>query len=243
VEDLPKGEFRVCRVTVVNGAAKINLAEARRVAGPVQKAPHYCGAWVTVSVAGIAKAERSYPDIDPAADFAGVSLLDRKVGPYRALLKMGDYDGRLLLVRDDGTLADIPGPAFFLAGPRYVVTVQRSDGPAVTVFDLRSGRVVFQEDVAEASRRFAITAADPDPFRWVQIGSDFFWVPGEPTSTAPVQAVRLDLAAAQLKADALTSERVARGVPVEWIGTPGWTDCSCGVSGTSTTSPFPRIAK
>ncbi|HEY4770653.1 MAG TPA: hypothetical protein VIH51_08510, partial [Myxococcales bacterium] len=56
VEDLPKDEFRVCRVTVVNGAAKINLAEARRVAGPVQKAPHYCGAWVTVSVAGIAKA-------------------------------------------------------------------------------------------------------------------------------------------------------------------------------------------
>jgi hypothetical protein len=66
----------------------------------------------------------------------GVALLANTIGRFRAVAKLGDYDGRLLLVDKSGAVVDLPGPAHYLAYGRFLVVEHHSDADGVMIYDV-----------------------------------------------------------------------------------------------------------
>lgn len=67
--------------------------------------------------------------------------------PYLAVVKNGDYNGRLLLFRTDGEVYDLIGGFYFFSkDKRYVFSEYASDASGLAVFDLDTGKVVFSSE-------------------------------------------------------------------------------------------------
>ncbi len=85
-------------------------------------------------------------------------------------MKVGDYDGRLLLVRNDGAYWNLPGGSFFLSkNNQQLFSVHDCDAKTgLTVFDLKNGSVVYQTNEKAKT-------APPIIDKWYFDGSQYFF--------------------------------------------------------------------
>jgi hypothetical protein len=137
--------FRVTRRRFTHGEASIELIQALKVARDKQS-PFSCRAWLTVSVAGRPVFRRYYDDIDPVGAEYGLFVPSTQVpAPFFAVLKIGDYNGRLFLIRTDGRVFDLEGGLYILsADRRQVLSEHHSDASKLIVFDLATSERVFE---------------------------------------------------------------------------------------------------
>lgn len=89
--------------------------------------------------------EAYFGDIDPAGWNYGFFLPKHQpLSDYFLALKDGDYDGRLLIVGQDGNLTNLPGGGFFLTpDKRYLIGSHDSDYQSLFVVDIARRRVVL----------------------------------------------------------------------------------------------------
>ena len=63
---------------------------------------------------------------------------------YFVAVKEGDYDGRLLLIGKDGSLADLPGGFYFATDDkRHLIGLHATDSSSLVVIDVAKRRVVI----------------------------------------------------------------------------------------------------
>lgn len=140
----PPSLFQVSQRIIAHGAVQVRIVQARKIKSNKQ-APHLCRAWLSVSTADKVLFERYFDDIDAAGDSFG--LFVPRVQPgwrFVAVVKIGDYDGRLYLIRDDGKTTDLDGGFYFVTEDgRFLFSEYHSDSKGATVFDLESDRTVF----------------------------------------------------------------------------------------------------
>ncbi|MGZ6240558.1 MAG: hypothetical protein ACXWMF_12065 [Syntrophales bacterium] len=158
-------EFNVSQAEFRNGDAVIRIIEAKRVSKEYEL-PHTCRAWLEVMRAKQITFRRYFDDIEAVGGSYGLFVPEAQPpGLYFAVVKNGDYDGRLFLVHTKGKVSDLVGGSYFISkNKRYLFSHYDSDTSGLAVFDLLEGRVVFSSDKLPAYQH-----------QWyIQKGSYFF---------------------------------------------------------------------
>jgi hypothetical protein len=138
-------KFKVTRKQFTHGQTSIEVIQAVKIARD-QSPPWGCRAWLLVAVAGRPVFQRYFDDIEAVGDTSGLFVPSTQLpAPFFAVLKIGDYNGRLFLIRDDGRVFDIPGGSYFLSPDRRrLLSDYHSDESRIVVFDLKTSEPVFE---------------------------------------------------------------------------------------------------
>jgi hypothetical protein len=167
-EEYPPDQFKISTNEVKHGNLKIMIRQAKRVADH-SKTPYACRAWLDIEKSNKSIFSKFFDDIDPVGSSYG--LLVPKVqsrSSYLAIVKNGDYDGRLFLVRKDGKVIDLIGGFYFLTkDKRYLFSDYASDTGGLAVFDLITGKVLF------SSERL------PSIYQWYEKNGTYFFTESE----------------------------------------------------------------
>jgi hypothetical protein len=120
------------------------VIQAKRLHGSVQS-PSYCRAWLEVWRSDHILKQIYYDDIEPVGFSYGIFVPRRQpLTDYFTAVKAGDYDGRLLLIGQDGSLADLPGGFYFVtADKRYLVGLHAMDSSSLVVVDVARRQLVI----------------------------------------------------------------------------------------------------
>lgn len=131
-----------------NGSALIRIIQAKRMSKNSDEAPLICRAWIEIVRANQTTFSKYFDDIDPVGFSYGLFIPKiQPPAPYFAIVKNGDYDGRLYLVNEDGKVEDLMGGFYFITSDkRYLFSQYASDGTGLVVFDLKAGRTVYSSD-------------------------------------------------------------------------------------------------
>ncbi len=140
-----RNDFEVSRGQFQNGNASISLTEAKRISKTYDEPPYTCRAWFEVKKGRESLYQQYFDDIDAVGFSYGLVVpIEQPPSPYFAVVKNGDYDGRLYLVNKEGKVFNlIGGYYFFSKDKKYLFSVYASDDIGLEVFDLMTGRVVF----------------------------------------------------------------------------------------------------
>jgi hypothetical protein len=141
-------EFKISQGEFPNGNALIRIIEAKTISEKYVKSPHACRAWLEVTKAKQTLFRKYYDDIDAVGFSYGLFVPKvQPPPPFFAVVKNGDYDGRLFLVDKDGKVFDLIGGFYFISeNKRYLFSSYASDISGLAVFDLQRGHVVFSSD-------------------------------------------------------------------------------------------------
>lgn len=141
-------EFKISQGEFRNGNVLIRIIEAKSISEKYVKSPHACRAWLEVTKAKQTLFRRYYDDIDAVGFSYGLFVPKvQPPPPFFAVVKNGDYDGRLFLVHKDGKVFDLMGGFYFISeNKRYLFSHYASDISGLAVFDLQRGQVVFSSD-------------------------------------------------------------------------------------------------
>jgi hypothetical protein len=143
-EDYDRKQLRITTRDIQHGRALIRIVQARKI-GKQKIAPRVCRAWLMVDVDGRPVFERYFGDINPLGASFGLFVPTRQVPkPYFAVVKLGDHDGRLFLIHEDGRVLDIEGGYYVVSEDRKLIFSQyASDVTRVVVFDVAAGAPLF----------------------------------------------------------------------------------------------------
>jgi len=141
-------EFTVSQNEFHNGGASIRITQAKQIAINVHKPPTICRAWIEVVKENKTTFQKYLADMDPAGFSYGVFIpAAQPPAPFFAVVKIGDYDGRLYLVNKEGKVEDLMGGFYFITNDkRYLFSQYATDGTGLVVYDLAEGRTVYSSD-------------------------------------------------------------------------------------------------
>jgi hypothetical protein len=181
-KDYPAEKFRISKNEYALGEITVRVINVKNLGYVEHKdTPHYCSAWVEVMKREQLVKRFYYEDIEPVGFSFGAFVPKLQPGSeFVAIVKEGDYDGRLLLVNREGETVDLPGGFYFVtADKKYIISEYASDDsePGLTVFDLTNQRIVLQPKDT------------PEIGSWYRDESGYFFMEYE----RPGHAQRLDL--------------------------------------------------
>lgn len=177
--DYPESSAKTYTFALPNSKVSVEALQVKRL-NEKHSNPRYCRAWVTISKNGKKVAGEYFEDINGLGGACGLYFPDKPISEnYRAIVKLGDYDGRLMLVNNDGKSWNIPGGSFFTSKDKKLLfSTHECDAPAgIAVFDLQKGATVFQWNEK---------AKDPPPIvnNWYFDGANYFFTTMEPEKAA-----------------------------------------------------------
>jgi len=204
-KDYPSGTFQVTENHYTHGQVTVRILQAKK-ATPDASSPHACRAWFEVERENRLLNRLYYDDID-ASGFSYGIFVPKPLPDYIVAIKEGDYDGRLLLVAKDGTLANLPGGFYFLTNDqRFLVGEHATDSSGLVVVD-----VVRRQVVIDGGKSREI----PPVENWYQDGVGYFFTEPEasdhgfPPREQQGFAYRLDLEHRKVVKAAITSRELA----------------------------------
>lgn len=141
-------DFKISQAEFRNGDAVIRIIQAKKISKKYDKPPYTCRAWLDVMRGKQTMFRRYFDDIDAVGFSYGLFVPEvQPPPPFFAVVKNGDYDGRLFLVHKDGKVFELVGGFYFISeNKRYLFSHYASDTSGLAVFDLQEGRVVFSSD-------------------------------------------------------------------------------------------------
>lgn len=162
--EYPSDQFKISATEKKHGNLKIKIKQAKRTKN-FEQIPHSCRAWLDVEKSTKTIFSRYYDDIDAVGFSYGLFVpKTQPKSPYLAVVKNGDYDGRLFLLKTDGEVHDLLGGFyFFTKDKRYVFSEYASDASGLAVFDFVAGKVVFSSDKL------------PHIYQWYERNGDYFF--------------------------------------------------------------------
>jgi hypothetical protein len=154
--------YEISESEITHGQAVIHLVQVRKRKFDA-RVPFFCRAWVSVSVGHRVTFQRYFADIFTEDASFGLFFPRRQPPePFRAIVKLGDFDGRLFLVGRDGNVVDLDGGYYFLAANnRYLFSKHSSDHWGLVVLDLQTRREVTRLD-----------NRDPELLNWYSFEGD-----------------------------------------------------------------------
>lgn len=178
ISEYASPELVVSQSEFKHGDIIINIIQVKRVSNFFDR-PQHCRAWLEIKKSEHVILQKYYDDIGPVGFSYGIVVPKiQPPWPYFAIVKNGDYDGRLFLLRDNGDLFDLIGGFYFLTeDKRYLFSQYVSDLSGLVVVDLNEGEIVFE------SKNL------PYAHQWYKKNGDYFfteseWLPenlGRPT--------------------------------------------------------------
>ncbi len=183
LEQYDQKQYRISQQDIKQGELLLRIIQAKKLSRNTES-PRNCRAWFDVIKTKESIFQKYYDDINPVGFSFGIFVPNiQPPSPYSVIVKNGDYDGRLFLVRQDGKVYDLMGGFYFITkDKRYLFSEYASDAPGLVVFDLTSGLTVFSSDKI------------PYIHQWYIKGDEYFfteseWIPanlGKPTEKAGV---------------------------------------------------------
>jgi hypothetical protein len=180
--DFPESISKIYLHTMLNGKIVVQAIQLKRL-NDKQSNPRYCRAWVSYART---KDNKSIPcnyfeDINPLGGAYGLYFPNNTMpNNYRCIVKLGDYDGRLMIINDEGKYWNLPGGSFFLSKDKqYLFSTHECDSPTgIAVFDLKNATTVFEtnEKAKEVS---------PIVDKWYFDGTDYFFTTKEGDGSVP----------------------------------------------------------
>jgi hypothetical protein len=165
--------------------------------------------------------------LDTAAFEHGLVQAPGLYGLYRILVKLGDLDGRLLLVGPGQSVKSLPGGPFVVLQERYLVAHHHPDPGSIVIIDLETGRDTLRlpgnlTGVDESARPEFFDAG----------GRLVFGLPRN-LSGEDLTVQLVDVAAGKISPLVLTAAEVKRLTPLSWIAPihPDRMRCGCGPDG------------
>jgi hypothetical protein len=193
-----------------HGEATIRIAQLKRIGDFGDKLPYACRAWLQVLKGRHVAWQVHFDDIEPVGSSYGLFVPKVQPHPFLAVVKNGDYAGRLYLIGKDGSVLESIGGLYILTSDgRYLISELLSDVSGIAVVDLAKSKVLFS--VPET----------PYIQQWYQTGRTYFfteseWLPsnrGQPTEN-PDKVYVLDVDHHRIRAQRsnLTTIQKARKV-------------------------------
>jgi hypothetical protein len=147
-EQYSPSDFRISEAEFRHGNAVIRITQVKRTSEKHDELPYVCRAWLDVAKSKETVLRRYFDDIDAVGGSYGLFVPEvQPSSAFFAVIKEGDYNGRLFLVRKDGKVFDLLGGPYFISkDKRYLFSQYASDNSGLVVFDLRKGVVVFSSD-------------------------------------------------------------------------------------------------
>src|SRR6266853_422107 len=143
-DDYPPTIFSVTQANFPHGDVTVRVIQARKRT-PGGTSPFTCRAWLETRK-GDRRLQRIYYDDIEAVGFSyGIFVPKHQpLTEYFIAIKEGDYDGRLLLVAKDGSVANLPG-GFYFETPdrRFLIGEHATDGNSVLVVDIAGRQVII----------------------------------------------------------------------------------------------------
>jgi hypothetical protein len=161
-----------------HGEVTIRIAQLKRIGDFGDGPPYACRAWLQVLKGQQVAWQVHFADIDAVGSSYGLFVPKVQPRPFLAVVKNGDYAGRLYLIGKDGSVLESIGGLYILTSDgRYLISELLSDVSGIAVLDLAKPKVLFS--VRET----------PYIQQWYQSGSTYFfteseWLPsnkGQPT--------------------------------------------------------------
>jgi hypothetical protein len=173
------GDFDVTSHTWNHGRLKVKVTQAKRIGSRSAEPPYACRAWLEVYDGKTRVWERYFDDISPSGFSYGLSVPQKQPSPdWFAVVKNGDFDGRLFLIDRKGTVTELPGGFYFVTyDGRFLYGEYAADTQEVMVFDLLFGKTVMDTKTADSSR------LPGDIYDWYHDGKKYFFTivkPGAP---------------------------------------------------------------
>jgi hypothetical protein len=143
-DEYGKHDYEVSSRSIEHGDVVLLVREVKGIADRGDS-PRLCRAWFEVVKGKQQIFKRYFDDIDAVGFSYGLFIpKTQPPSPFFAVVKNGDYDGRLFLVHKGGKVFDVLGGRYFMTqDKRYLFSEYVSDGAGLTVFDLHANRVVF----------------------------------------------------------------------------------------------------
>ena len=134
--EYPSAKFEVTKASYPLGELQIKIIEVKK-RKPDAELPTNCRAWIDITREAQLLKRIYFEDIEAVGWRYGLFVPRRQPLPgYFLAVTIGDYDGRLILVTQDGKARDIPGGRYFLsASKRYLMSSYNSDEPYELVYD------------------------------------------------------------------------------------------------------------
>ncbi len=152
-----------------HGAVTVRIAQLKTLSRSETDGPHFCRAWLQVLKGREVLWQRSFDDIEPVGFSYGLVVpSDPPSQDLFAVVKNGDYDGRLLLIGRDGSVIDTIGGFYFLTQDRhFLISDYASDDSGVAVVDLLKSKLLFTAERL------------PDIHQWYRNGYDYYFSESE----------------------------------------------------------------
>jgi len=165
------GDFDVTTRTYPHGKVKVKITQAKRLGSRTGEAPYACRAWMEVFEGKSRTWQAYFDDISPSGFSYGLSVPLKQPSPeYLAVVKNGDFDGRLFLIDRKGTVTDLPGGFYFVSfDRRYLYSEYAADTQEVVVFDLLFGKTVLDTKTADG------TLLPGDIYDWYHDDKKFYF--------------------------------------------------------------------
>jgi len=173
--DYPESKAKTYTLTLPNSQVAVEALQVKRL-NEKHSNPRYCRAWVTISKNGKKIGSEYFEDINGLGGACGLYFPNKPISAnYLGIVKLGDYDGRLLLVNKDGRFWNIPGGSFFTSKDKKLLfSTHECDASAgIAVFDLQKGTTVFQSN--EKGKDIP-----PVVRKWYFDGENYFFTTLEP---------------------------------------------------------------
>jgi hypothetical protein len=141
-------DFVVSQAEFHKGNVLIRIIQAKNISRKYNETPYLCRAWIDIVKSEQTIFRRYFDDMDPIGFSYGLFIPEvQPPAPFFAVVKNGEYDGRLYLVHEDGKVDDLMGGFYFMTNDkRYLFSEYVSDGTGLVVFDLTAGNIVFSSN-------------------------------------------------------------------------------------------------
>jgi hypothetical protein len=125
------------------------IIDIRQVKSILSRNQFYCRAWLTISNKNKFIFRRFFKSIEPVGACYGLFIpLEQPRKDYFILTKLGDYDGRIIIIDSSGNITEKIGGEFYVsADKRYLFSGYHSDQSGLTVFDLNKGQCIFSDTI------------------------------------------------------------------------------------------------
>lgn len=205
----PSHKFRVTQNEYPYGDFVVRVIEVKNLGYSV--APRTCRAWLQVKKADQLLKQVYFDDNDmePVGFSFGIFVPQKQpLDDYFVAVKEGDYDGRLLMVGNDGSLTNLPGGFYFLTDDKqFLIGEYATDGSSLVVVNVAQHRVVLDSSKdANASEPFDyyhdkigyfFTDADDTSEGWVEKRNHIFRIDLTQNRIIRMPASRTTFSAAQ----------------------------------------------
>jgi hypothetical protein len=152
-----------------HGDVLIRVAQLKRISKDVEEPPFACRAWLQVVKSNKVVWDKFFDDIDPSASPYGLFIPHEQPSKDMfAIVKIGDYDGHIYMIKKNGAVLDTLGGFYLLSQDKqFLISQYLSDESGISVIDLTKGTTILT------------TKKLPYIHEWYKSGSDYLFTESE----------------------------------------------------------------